>query len=195
MVIVHPGRVDIDLALETKLVTLYKAGLSDRPEYGQAKRRLAEARAAQAGINMRSVRRSLVELADAAERMGVRLALENRYHYHEIPLPDELDNLLNLGCGETVGYWHDVGHAQVLEHLGLGTHEEWLRRFSERIVGVHLHDVVGLNDHLAIGLGTLDWDMVARYLPASALRTCEFQPFNSPAEVAAALRRLTERQF
>jgi sugar phosphate isomerase/epimerase len=190
VVIVHPGRVDIDPVLESTLVKLYKAGKRDEPEYAQAKEQLVSARAAQAEANMQSARRSLIELAEVAVQMGVRLGLENRYHYHEIPLPDELDDLLNLGCGEVVGYWHDVGHAQVLQHLGLGTHEEWLRRFAERMVGVHLHDVVGLSDHLAAGLGQLDWDMVARYLPASVLRTCEFQPASSPEQVAAGLKWL-----
>jgi sugar phosphate isomerase/epimerase len=194
VVIVHTGRVDIDLALESALVRLYKAGESNEPEYTKAKGRLVEARAARTEIHMSSVRRSLLELAEVAAPLGIRLALENRYHYHEIPLPEELDDLLSLGCGEVVGYWHDVGHAQVLQHLGFGTQEEWLSRFARRIIGVHLHDVVGLNDHLAIGKGTLDWDMVARYLPANALRTFEFQPFNSPSEVSAAVEWLTERQ-
>jgi sugar phosphate isomerase/epimerase len=145
---------------------------------------------------MRSVRRSLMELAEYAAQMGVRLGLENRFHYNEIPLPDELDDLLDLGGAEVLGYWHDVGHAQVLQHLGFGTHEEWLRRFAGpqgRVIGVHLHDVVGVTDHLAAGLGQVDWDMVARYLPAGALRTCEFQPFNSPQEVAAGLKLLVEK--
>ena len=196
VVIVHPGRVDIDPTLESTLVNLYHAGKSDQPEYAQAKERLVTARAAQAKVNMRSVRRSLIELAEYAARMGVRLGLENRFHYPEIPLPDELDDLLDLGCGEVVGYWHDVGHAQVLQHLGFCTHEEWLRRFAGpqgRVIGVHLHDVVGLTDHLAAGLGQVDWDMAARYLPASALRTCEFQSFNSPQEVAAGVKWLVEK--
>ena len=195
VVIVHPGRVDIDTTLESTLVKLYKAGKSDQPEYAQAKERLVAARAAQAEVNMRSVRRSLLELAEVTSRVGVRLALENRFHYHEIPLPDELEDLLSLGCGEVVGYWHDVGHAQVLQNLGFDMHEEWLRRFAGRIIGVHLHDVVGITDHLAIGLGKLDWEMVGRYLPGNVLRTVEFQAVNSPAEVAAALKWLTERQY
>ena len=189
-VIVHPGRVDIDPACESTLVKLYKAGKVDRPEYARARERFMAARAAQAPTNMRSVRRSLIELANYAARVGVRLALENRFHCSEIPLPDELDDLLDLGCGQVVGYWHDVGHAQVLQHLGFGTHEEWLRRFAGRVIGLHLHDVVGINDHMAAGLGEIDWDMVASYLPADALRTCEFQPSNSPEQVAAGLRWL-----
>ena len=142
---------------------------------------------------MASVRRSLLELAEYAGRKGVRLGLENRYHYHEIPLPDELDELLGLCPDGVVGYWHDVGHAQVLEHLGFGTHEEWLQRFAGRMVGVHLHDVVGVNDHLAAGRGDVDWEMVARYLPAGTLRTCEFQTTNSRQQVADGLAWLIDR--
>lgn len=194
-VVVHPGRVDIDPALEPKLLNLYHNGYSDLEESVQARERLLAARAAQAQDNMQSVRRSLLELAEYAFRRDVRLGLENRYHYQEIPLPDELDELLDLGCGTTVGYWHDTGHAQVLQHLGFGTHQEWLHRFAGRMVGVHLHDAVGLRDHLAAGLGLVDWDMVAGYLPASALLTCEFHSANSGRQVVAGLRRLAEMKL
>jgi sugar phosphate isomerase/epimerase len=198
VVVVHPGRVDIDPTLESTLVNLYQAGKSEQAEYASAKDRLVSARATNAPANMRSVRRSLLELAEHAAQRGVRLGLENRYHYHEIPLPDELDNLLDLGLGDVVGYWHDVGHAQVLQHLGLGTHEEWLRRFAGphgRMIGVHLHDVVGVTDHFAAGSGEVDWDMVAGYMPAGALRTCEFQSFNSSQQVAAGLKWLVDGEI
>jgi sugar phosphate isomerase/epimerase len=191
-VIVHPGRVDVDPALETVLVDLYRAGRFHQPAYAEAQERVVAARAAQAEINMRSVRCSLVELAEYAAQRGIRLGLENRFHFLEIPLPDELEELLDLGFGEVVGYWHDVGHAQVLEHLGFGRHEEWLGRFAGRMIGVHLHDVLGLKDHLAVGLGYVDWNMVARYLPDSALRTCEFHSSNSPQHVAAGLKWLVD---
>ena len=193
VVIVHPGRVDNSEDLEKTVRGMYKQGASGDRAYVRARDQLAAARAAQAETNMRSVRRSVMEIAEYAARTGVRLGLENRYHYHEIPLPDELDELLNMGCGDVVGYWHDVGHAQALESLGFGTHEEWLRRFAQRIIGVHLHDIVGLEDHLAAGLGHLDWELVARYLPKDALRTCEFQTCNSPQQVIAGVRLLVEK--
>ncbi|HNS51139.1 MAG TPA: sugar phosphate isomerase/epimerase [Anaerolineae bacterium] len=192
LVVVHPGQVDIDPQLEPTVHRLYREGRYGQPEYGEARSRMVAARAAQAEANMRSVRRSLLELAEHAAKKGVRLGLENRYHYPEIPLPDELEELLGLGL-EGVGHWHDVGHAKILENQGLGTHEEWLRRFGKQIIGVHLHDVEGLTDHLAAGLGGIDWDLVARYLPAEALRTCEFQFSNSPEEVAAGLRWLGDK--
>jgi sugar phosphate isomerase/epimerase len=186
-VIVHPGRVDIDPRLEFRLVALYREGKAGSPEYAAARKQLLAARAAQARANMHSVRRSLLELADYAAARGVRLGLENRFHFFEIPQPDEVEELLDLGCGATVGYWHDVGHAVVLEHLGFGSHADWLRRFAGRMVGIHLHGVVGVDDHRAAGPDEVDWNLVARYLPAGALRTCEFQPSNTPQQVRAAL--------
>ena len=123
----------------------------------------------------------------------MRLGLEVRYHYFEIPLPDELELFLNLGYDDIVGFWYDVGHAETLDQMGFIPHEEWLKRFASRMVGVHLHDVIGIDDHRAAGLGQVNWEMVARYLPANALRTCEFQNDNSPEQVAAGVKWLIEK--
>ncbi len=193
VVIVHPGQVDVDPSLESTLRDLYGQGRSGEPQFAQVRDLLRSTRAARAETAMRSVRRSVLELADHAAGLGIRLGLENRYHYLEIPQPDELEQLLTMGCGDVVGYWHDVGHSEAMERLGFGTHEDWLRRFDQCIVGVHLHDIVGIQDHQAPGRGTMDWDLVARHLPGSALRTCEFQSFNSPREVAAGLTLLKEK--
>jgi len=68
-----------------------------------------------------------------------------------------------------------------------------LRRFAGRMVEVHVHDIAGLRDHLALGLGQVDWDMVSRYLPAGAVRTCECQSFNSAHDLVARLKLLAEK--
>jgi hypothetical protein len=78
--------------------------------------------------------------------------------------------------------------------MGFHAHEEWLRRFSACIVGTHLHDVIGIDDHQFPGSGQIDWAMVARYLPADAMRTCEFQNFNSPDQVVAGLQWLVDKE-
>lgn len=193
VVIVHPGRVNMDESLESVLSQMYKAGRAGSPGYEQAKARMMAARALRADIHLQAVRRSVDALAEHAQRHGVRLALENRDHYFEIPLLDEMDWLLSLGYDETVGYWHDIGHAEKSEYKGYGPHEEWLERFSHKMMGVHLHDVVGMDDHLAAGRGDMKWDLVARYLPANVLRTCEFQNASSPQQVADGLKWLAER--
>ncbi len=192
-VIVHPGRVDMDPMLEGRLAQLYRDGKTGTPEYARAKEELVAARAAQAPANLDAVRTSLKELAEYAGQQQIRLGLENRYHYHEIPSPDELAYLLDSGSQEVVGFWYDVGHAHTLDQLGLYRHSEWLERFASRILGVHLHDVVGLSDHQSAGAGQVDWGMVTRYLPAQALRTCEFHNRNSRDQVQAGLAWLIKQ--
>ena len=191
-VVVHPGKVDIDTAVDAKLRDLYRQGKQETPEYARLKNQFVAARAAQARVNFSAVRHSMIELAEYAGERGVKLGLENRYHYFEIPSPDELCDLLELGF-DNVGFWYDVGHAETWDQLGFCKHEEWLRRFSARIIGVHLHDVVGIEDHHAAGEGQIDWEMVKRYLPADAMRTCEFQNNNTPEQVAAGVKWLVEK--
>jgi len=191
-VIVHPGKVDIDAATDRKLRELYRQGKANTAEYARLKDQFVAARAAQARVNFSAVRQSIIELAEYAGERSIQLGLENRYYYFEIPSPDELCDLLELGFNN-VGFWYDVGHAEALAQLGFIQHEEWLRRFAPRMIGVHLHDIVGIDDHRVAGAGQVDWEMVARYLPADALRTCEFQNNNSPEQVTAGVEWLIEK--
>lgn len=191
-VIVHPGWVPMDESIEADMRKLYREGKRHTAAYEHLLAQMKDQRGARAAVHLAAVRRSLDELANEAARRGVRLGLENRDHYYEIPLIDELSDLLDGGYGDTVGYWHDAGHAQKSEYKGYGPHEAWLTRFRDRMVGVHLHDLVGMDDHKAAGLGDMPWHMVAQHLPEGIIRTCEFQNTNSPEQVAQGLRFLAE---
>ena len=127
-----------------------------------------------------------------AASFRIRLGLENRYHYFDIPSLDEMGELLALASLEQLGFVYDVGHAQAMHSLGFFPHEGWLRRYASRIIEVHLHDVTGVKDHRAPGLGEVDFDMVASYLPKDAIRTFELQRTNSPEQVKASLKYLVE---
>jgi sugar phosphate isomerase/epimerase len=192
VIVVHPGRVDADPQLERELWDSFEAGQAETPRYAALKEDLIAARAALADANLDAVRKSLVELADYAGRAGIQLGLENRNYYLEIPLPHELDMLLDLSDDGRLGFWYDVGHAQIFDCLGFYPHETWLRRYASRMLGVHLHDVQGLRDHFAPGLGEVDWAMVAEYLPEDVLRVCEIRGHNTPEQVTAGMRLLAE---
>lgn len=192
-IVVHAGRVDVDSEIERELWDLFEAGQAHTAPYNEVKEKLIAARAARAEANLNAVRRSLLELVEYARPTGIHLAMENRYHYLDIPLLDEMEMLLNLTCSDQVGYCHDVGHAQALENLGFEAHENWLRRLAGRMIEIHLHDIAGLRDHLAPGLGDLDWDMVAGYLRQGVVRTFECRSFNSPQELAAGLKLLSDK--
>ena len=191
-IVIHAGHVSPDMGPEKKLRALIASGSRDSDEYAEIHGQMIQARAESAEACFKSVMKSIVELLGHAEGTGVRLGIENRYHYMEFPSPDELEMLLGLADHNRIGFIYDVGHAQVLDRLGFYPHAEWLKRFAPRIIGTHLHDVIGTTDHYTPGLGDVDFSMVAAYLPQNAFRTCEFQTFNTPEQVKAGLRFLVE---
>jgi HAD superfamily hydrolase (TIGR01549 family) len=191
-IVIHAGHVTLDSGPEKKLRALIASGARGSADYEEIHGHMIQLRAESAAAHFESVRNSILELLSYAEGTGVYLGIENRYHYMEFPSPDELGILLELAGPERIGFIYDVGHAEALDRLGFYPHEEWLKRYSSRIIGTHLHDVVGTTDHYAPGLGTVDFDMVAKYLPENAFRTCEFQTFNTPEQVKAGLRFLVE---
>jgi len=192
VIVVHSGMVSTDLELEKRLRLLFEAGETGSEEYQSIKEALIQARAKLIAPCLEAVKTSLQELLDYAGRFGIRLGLENRYHYFDIPSPDEMAELLSLAGPERLGFIYDVGHAQALDRLGFYPHERWLQQFASRIIEVHLHDVIGVTDHLAPGLGEVDFGMVASYLPKEAIRTLELQVTNTPEQVKAGLSYLLE---
>jgi sugar phosphate isomerase/epimerase len=177
-VVLHAGRVDVIWTLEKRLRDLYP-GTKNPPQYEQAKEQLVAARAQKQPANFAAARRSLEQVVPYAQTTGIKLGLETRYYYGEIPNLEEMRTLLADFPEVVVYYWHDTGHAQNQENLGFTPHEEWLRAFGPRTLGVHLHDIQGLKDHLIPGMGEIDFEMVACYLPDGAIRTCEFDyPFS-----------------
>jgi sugar phosphate isomerase/epimerase len=191
-VVIHCGNVNSNAALENKLRALYDTGRNQSDEYQEIKEILKHSRAEIAGPRMKAVKKSLMELVDYAERYNVQLGLENRYHYMDIPSIDEIGELLNLADDDQLGFVYDVGHAQALDLLGFYPHEEWLMRFASRMFGVHLHDVIGLTDHYAPGLGDIDFKMIAKYLPENSFRTCELLPSNTPEQVKNGVKKLVD---
>jgi HAD superfamily hydrolase (TIGR01549 family) len=191
-IILHIGHVHPDLEPEKKLRSLLETGQYMSEEYREIRSQMIAKRIELAGPGFEAVKKSLTELLEYARSFGVKLGIENRYHFMEYPSPDELELFLGLASADRLGLIYDVGHAQTLFKLGFYAQDEWLKRFSSRIIGTHLHDTVGTTDHYAAGLGDVDFDQVATYLPDRAFRTCEFQAFNTPEQVIHGLKYLAE---
>jgi len=90
-----------------------------------------------------------------------------------------------------VGYWHDCGHGQVQENLGIRRHEDWLCRYQDRLIGVHLHGMFNrLLDHEAPAPGNMDFAMVSRYTKRDTLLTIEAHAGNSLEAMQAGIAYL-----
>ncbi len=192
IVVIHCGTVSTSNNYEDKLRNLFKAGKTGSDEYLQIKSQLIDHRQKSIGPRLEAVKKGLHELLEHASSLNVRLGLENRYHYMDIPSIDEMDELLSLADSIQLGFIYDVGHAQALDRLGFYSHEDWLKRYSSRMLGTHLHDVIGVTDHYAPGLGEIDFSKIAPYLPGDAFRTFELLPGNTIAQVKEGLKLLAE---
>ena len=192
-IVLHMGEVSIDLSLEDRLCELHKGGYTQSREYSQVREELVRQRNSQALHYLDEARKSLQEITEYSLQKGIILGLETRFHPHEIPNMDEMAELLNEVPESVVGYWHDVGHAEVQQQLGFSLHEEWLSRFSDRMVGIHLHDVLGISDHHAPGKGDINWHMVTKYLPTKIVKVCEIGEWNEEEQIQGVVEFLQNR--
>jgi sugar phosphate isomerase/epimerase len=201
-VVVHLGGIESGgraemFESEKRLRRLFDEGMRPDGRAGEeveALRRQAHAeRREGAGRNLPQARRSLAEMAEHAARSGVAIGLENRFHYHEFPGLDEMHELLAGYPPDVAGFWLDVGHAEVMDRLGLVPKGRWLDELSARCIGAHVHDVDGLADHRAPGRGDVDWSYIARGLPPGVPRVFEINQTTPEDAVAAAIPFLRER--
>jgi sugar phosphate isomerase/epimerase len=194
-IVLHMGEVPIDLSLQNRLHKINDEGHAQTKEYNQAKEELIYQRVSQAPPYLDAARKSLQELSEYSRQKGIMLGLETRFHLNEIPDMDEMAELLNEVPESVAGYWHDVGHAEVQQQLGFSLHEEWLSRFQDRMVGIHLHDILGISDHQPPGKGNMNWEMIARYLPPGIVKVCEIGEWNDEEQLRGVVKFLQKKRI
>ncbi len=138
------------------------------------------------------VQASIAEVVDHARQKGVKLGFENREKFEELPLDaDYPAYFAGVPADTPVGYWHDTGHADIKEGMGLLQHRAHLAALAPWTLGFHLHDVNAHgNDHQPIGAGHIDFRMVSEFWRPEHLLTLEFGPRLSPEEVTASKVRV-----
>ncbi|MEO6874502.1 MAG: TIM barrel protein [Opitutaceae bacterium] len=121
---------------------------------------------------------SVNEIFAYAAEKGIRLGFENREGFTELPIDADYPSFLaGLPPDAPVGYWHDTGHADLKQTMGLLDHRAHLETMAARLIGFHLHDVSAEgHDHQAVGSGTIDFEMVRRFWRPEHLLVLELSP-------------------
>ena len=146
---------------------------------------------ARMGPYWEQVKSSLEEIRTYALEKKVRIACENREKFQELPIDDDYASFLEaLPAPSHCGYWHDTGHAQLKQKMGLIDHAEHLAKNASRLLGFHLHDVKGDDDHQPIGHGEIDFDMVSSFWTPEQRLTLELSPRVSPENVLASREKV-----
>ena len=107
---------------------------------------------------------AVAAVAARAAELGQRIMVENMGG--GFGTPDELRPLLD--AADNVDFHLDIGHANVRPYGQPNRLASLLEAFGDRIAHVHLHDNKGrYDDHLPLGVGTLDFRDSARRLRAT----------------------------
>jgi sugar phosphate isomerase/epimerase len=172
VVILHLGKVDMPNPI-SEIRAALERGETHQDERLALINRLRRERRSVHQRHLDAALFSLDTLNKEAEQKGLLLGMENRYHLHEIPDFDEIETILEQFRGGSIRYWHDTGHAFAQENMGIIPQKDLLTAYSEIMVGTHLHDAEGLDDHRAPGQGEIDFHQVKSFLKPSHIRILE----------------------
>jgi sugar phosphate isomerase/epimerase len=129
-----------------------------------------------------------------AKAAGVTLGVENRIGIETFPSEREFRRLFQEIGDNTLGYWHDFGHAQVRHNLTLIDHAEWLAEMSPRLIGCHIHDVqFPARDHCVPFSGMIDFAALIPSLPGEQPMVWELSSGASKDDIVAALTHWKQR--
>jgi sugar phosphate isomerase/epimerase len=193
VVVLHLGRVETDLP-RNGLQQLYRENAS-HDEIMKLLQQEREERSRLRDPHLDALLFSLERIVKRAEQLGVIVGIENRYYFQEMPDMEEIGIILDQFRGGPIGYWHDTGHAAVAETLGILQHEALLKLYAPHLVGAHLHDARGIDDHKPPGQGEIDFEMVNRYLPEGGIKIMEILPSARGHEIVDGLNFLREKGF
>lgn len=144
--------------------------------------------------------RQIVELAEFVHTLlrrapSLRVALAPGASPAALLTPARLRSLLAELRHPGLGLWYDPADAATRAAAGLAPPGAWLDAFGREIFGISLHDFAMGRDGLPPGAGTVDWALIADYLPRGALRVLALAPSYDAEWLAEAKSALAARRL
>jgi sugar phosphate isomerase/epimerase len=196
-VVLHMGSVPMNPGKWTRYLTgIVAEGGQHRADYVKRKLAFVKKREKIGPLYYHRAIEALTRIAERAAKAGVKLAIESRSTFEDMPTEREMLALqAHFADHPWVGYWHDFGHVQLKHNLGLLDHVEWLETISPHLMGGHVHDVQWPErDHRTPFSGTLNYAELLKFFPADCPLIWELSPSREAAEIRRALTRW-KREF
>jgi sugar phosphate isomerase/epimerase len=182
-VVMHLGEV-VMKPVTDPLIKLAKNGKLLSRQYVRRKIRAVQTREATAPSYLARAKDCLRRILDYAASKNVKIGVEGRRGYEEIPSERELPALLEEMNSSQLGYWHDFGHIQIKENLSFLNHEEWLKTIGPRTLGCHVQDCIWpAQDHQPPFSGDVDLTNLVPLLPRDCALVWEISPRKSAEEI------------
>ena len=175
-VVLHLGEVNMQ-PITDPLIDLVEAGEYLSRRYVELKVKAVQKREKIGPNYLQRVKDCLRRIIERAALKNIRLGVESRRGYEEIPTEREFPALLDEMNSPQIGYWHDFGHVQIKENLAFLDHAEWLRAIGPRTFGCHVQDCIWpAQDHQPPFAGDVDLEKLVPLLPANCLFVWEMSP-------------------
>ncbi len=191
VVVIHAGVVDEEDNRSPQLFKLYTNGRVASKQFENERKRILTLRRERKLFYLRSLEQSLEDVLDYAEEHEVTIGLETRYYPLEMPDFDEIRYFLTRFQDKPIGYWHDVGHAEMNSRLGIRAHKDFLETYKKQLIGVHIHGMKGRRDHLAPFEGDMNLKKLLPYFHKDVIRVVESKPFASYDEIKSIVAKLS----
>ena len=184
VLILHLGRVEMSDKTKRLFTTI------DKEVFKKRRAEVLNKREKKKKIFLKNGLKSLKTLLKYAHKIDLGLAIENRYYIKEIPSLDELKIIFKTIKDKHLFYWHDTGHAKIYENLGISKYEDFLKTLSNRLIGVHLHDIILFDDHRAPGSGEFDFKRLKPFLKKNTIKVIEVHRSTSSEDIKKSVRYL-----
>lgn len=189
-VVLHMGSVPMNPKKWTKRLTAHVAEQGrNGADFAKEKIAFVKKREKVAPLYFQRAIDALGQLGEKAAEYGVKLAVESRSRFEDMPTEREMIRLQDQFADHPwIGYWHDFGHVQLKHNLGLLDHVEWLQRISPHLIGGHVHDVQWpQRDHRVPFTGTLNYNDLLPHFPEGCPLVWELSPTRKSEEIREAL--------
>lgn len=195
-VVVHPGEVPFSYDISGELEQLYENPGKDTDEYRRKWAELMERRQAHSADHVNRICESLEEVCDRAAAKGYHVAfgVETRSKPQQIPTLQEAKTIIERLKGAPVYLWYDIGHGMMMDRLGVYDNIREAAELQDSIIGVHIHETIGLADHWCPYVHSKDMQFFDHFLPMiekAKVKVYELKSACSPEDIHESHRLLT----
>ncbi|WP_322925214.1 sugar phosphate isomerase/epimerase family protein [Paenibacillus campi] len=197
-VVVHPGEVPFTYNIDEQLKGIYHEQGKDSPAYQKLWTDMLERRESLAATYLERIQHSLEEVCDRTLSKGYNVAfgIETRSRCYQMPTLAEAKTVRERMKGAPVYLWYDIGHGMMMERMGLYHNAEEANAMKEDIIGVHIHETLGLSDHWCPYVHSRDLEFFDRFLDIidyAPVKVYELKAACEPDEIEASHKLLTDK--
>lgn len=197
-VVVHPGEVPFPYNIDQELKGIYHDQGPQSAKYRELWNEMLEVRTKESPTYLQLIKESLEEVSNyiASKQYDIGIGIETRSRCYQIPTLQEADYIIDSLQGAPVYLWYDIGHGMMMDRMGLYDNVKEANRMKDRVLGVHIHETVGLSDHWCPYIHSGDetyFDNFLAIIDAAPIKVYELKDKCTPEDIHQSHIKLTSK--